>query len=167
MHGALVAYHNTEQIYGFQYIPLTEIDKCVYGSSEMADLSFHKGTELLSNVIGTVRQSCDLSHAKVVSALHRGKKANYLDVYVDPEFAAKKREVNTVTKFRIELERTLDGIVLGPKEVVDFEPGNDLQVSYKISSAEFKTNLLRQNMADMKKTSFLGKLEEQARRSGC
>jgi hypothetical protein len=30
MDGAFVTYHNTQEIFGFQYIPLSVIDNCVY-----------------------------------------------------------------------------------------------------------------------------------------
>ena len=30
MDGAFVTYHNTQEIFGFQYIPLSVIDNCMY-----------------------------------------------------------------------------------------------------------------------------------------
>ena len=40
MDGAFVTYHNTQEIFGFQYVPLTVMDKIVYGSTHMATLHF-------------------------------------------------------------------------------------------------------------------------------
>jgi len=40
MDGAFLAYHNTKQIFGFEYIKTTEIEKRIFGSSTYADLVF-------------------------------------------------------------------------------------------------------------------------------
>ena len=31
MDGVIVAYHNTVEIFGFQYIPLEDMERCIYG----------------------------------------------------------------------------------------------------------------------------------------
>ena len=31
MDGVIVAYHNTSEIFGFQYIPLADMERCIYG----------------------------------------------------------------------------------------------------------------------------------------
>ncbi|WVN89058.1 uncharacterized protein L203_104274 [Cryptococcus depauperatus CBS 7841] len=40
MDGIFLAYHNTSRIYGFQYVPLTEMDQSLFGSSEVAEVVF-------------------------------------------------------------------------------------------------------------------------------
>ena len=40
MSGIFVAYHNTEELFGFEYISRKELDRVVYGSSAYADRSF-------------------------------------------------------------------------------------------------------------------------------
>lgn len=42
MDGIFVAYHNTEKFFGFQYIPLTELDARLFGSSASGDRVFGK-----------------------------------------------------------------------------------------------------------------------------
>lgn len=32
MDGIFVAYHNTLEIFGFQYIPLDDMERCIYGA---------------------------------------------------------------------------------------------------------------------------------------
>ena len=54
MHGALVTDHNTQEIFGFQYVPLKTMDKLVYGSSHMATLHFDQGLKLLGEIFDTV-----------------------------------------------------------------------------------------------------------------
>jgi hypothetical protein len=50
MDGIFVAYHNTAKIFGFQYVPLCEIDNRLFGSSVSGDRVFRKCVELLEAV---------------------------------------------------------------------------------------------------------------------
>lgn len=47
MDGVFVAYHNTERIFGFQYIPLEEMDQRLYGNKLAGPLVFEKCVQLL------------------------------------------------------------------------------------------------------------------------
>ena len=42
MDGVVVAYHNTSEIFGFQYIPLADMERCIYGLG----LLDHRSTSL-------------------------------------------------------------------------------------------------------------------------
>ena len=44
MDGVIVAYHNTAEIFGFQYIPLADMERCIYGPG----LTRNKGLRLRS-----------------------------------------------------------------------------------------------------------------------
>ena len=51
MDGVIVAYHNTEQMFGFQYIPIQEIDECLFGPYEgVGDRVFNKCVRVLEEV---------------------------------------------------------------------------------------------------------------------
>jgi hypothetical protein len=51
MGGVFVAYHNTELIFGFEYIPLTVMDEYVYGSTALADRAFEVTTHTAERVL--------------------------------------------------------------------------------------------------------------------
>ena len=52
MDGVFVAYHNTARIFGFQYIPLEEMDRRLFGSGgKTGELVFEKCIGLLENVL--------------------------------------------------------------------------------------------------------------------
>ena len=38
MHGAFISYHNTREIFGFEYVTTQEIEARVFGNSLYADL---------------------------------------------------------------------------------------------------------------------------------
>eukprot|EP00401_Gymnodinium_catenatum_P036445 CAMPEP_0117587492 /NCGR_PEP_ID=MMETSP0784-20121206/69333_1 /TAXON_ID=39447 /ORGANISM="" /LENGTH=753 /DNA_ID=CAMNT_0005388761 /DNA_START=16 /DNA_END=2277 /DNA_ORIENTATION=+ len=52
MQGIFVAYHNTSEFFGFQYLRLSDMERCVYGSTEAAKLAFDLCTKLLRELLG-------------------------------------------------------------------------------------------------------------------
>ena len=42
MDGILVAHHNTARIFGFRYIPLSEMDACLFGGEDRGEAVFEK-----------------------------------------------------------------------------------------------------------------------------
>ena len=51
MDGVFVAYHNTERIFGFQYIPLSEMDTRLLGARASGKAVFEKCMQLLEVVL--------------------------------------------------------------------------------------------------------------------
>jgi Mitochondrial protein Pet127 len=57
MDGVFVAYHNTEKFFGFQYIPLTEMDERLFGSSLNGNRVFEKCIGLLEVLAAEIVRS--------------------------------------------------------------------------------------------------------------
>lgn len=53
MDGIFVAYHNTAQIFGFQYISLEEMNLRLFGSNEMGDKAYRMSLGLLEQILDT------------------------------------------------------------------------------------------------------------------
>lgn len=51
MDGIFVAYHNTATLFGFQYIPLEEMNKRIFGSTEMAEQAFRLCLALMERTL--------------------------------------------------------------------------------------------------------------------
>lgn len=60
MAGALVAYHNTTELLGLEYISLKEIESYIFGSERWADVAFGTAVHLLQEVLGTITKSMPL-----------------------------------------------------------------------------------------------------------
>lgn len=60
MAGALVAYHNTTELLGLEYISLKEIESYIFGSERWADVAFGTAVHLLQEVLGTITNSMPL-----------------------------------------------------------------------------------------------------------
>lgn len=54
MNGALVAYHNTTELLGLEYIRLKEIESYVFGSSRWANIAFATCVRLFESIVSTV-----------------------------------------------------------------------------------------------------------------
>jgi hypothetical protein len=55
MDGVIVAYHNTQTLFGFQYLPLAEMDERLFGPGEgIGDKVFTKCIGLMEKVMDEV-----------------------------------------------------------------------------------------------------------------
>ena len=52
----MVAYHNTARIFGFQYIPLEEMDERLYGNKYAGPLIFQRCVEMLQVISDEIIQ---------------------------------------------------------------------------------------------------------------
>ena len=59
MDGIFVAFHNTEQIFGFQYIPLSEMDLAIHGQENLAlgDQEFKFSVQMFSDILDMVTEA--------------------------------------------------------------------------------------------------------------
>lgn len=51
MQGAAIAYHNTQKIFGFEYIKIEEMEKRVFGCKEFSDVIFNTSLSLLEKLL--------------------------------------------------------------------------------------------------------------------
>jgi len=51
MDGILVAHHNTARIFGFRYVPLSEMDACLFGGEDRGEVVFEKCVLLLEEIL--------------------------------------------------------------------------------------------------------------------
>eukprot|EP00461_Guttulinopsis_vulgaris_P003335 UN03336 len=58
MGGVFVAYHNTQELFGFEYIPIEKMDAVVYGSSDRANFVFRHGLNLMDQLTSRIVQDC-------------------------------------------------------------------------------------------------------------
>eukprot|EP00301_Raphidiophrys_heterophryoidea_P002544 c11187_g1_i2.p1 GENE.c11187_g1_i2~~c11187_g1_i2.p1 ORF type:complete len:517 (-),score=110.20 c11187_g1_i2:48-1598(-) len=59
MDGALVLYHNTDEIFGYEYVTLTKIDECTFGSVHMAERGFDIYVALALAMLKHIIQTMD------------------------------------------------------------------------------------------------------------
>jgi hypothetical protein len=54
MQGAAIAYHNTQKIYGFEYIPLEQMERRIFGCKEFSDLVFNNSLGIIERILDYV-----------------------------------------------------------------------------------------------------------------
>ncbi|ETW81737.1 hypothetical protein HETIRDRAFT_237178, partial [Heterobasidion irregulare TC 32-1] len=82
MDGVLVAYHNTARIFGFQYVPLSEMDSCIFGSEGRGDRVFEKCVQMMEAIMTeAVHQFPDQS-IRCVTEKKEG--SDVLQVFLEP-----------------------------------------------------------------------------------
>lgn len=70
MDGVFVAYHNTARIFGFQYVPLVEMDQRLFGTAPGAgDRVFQKCMETLELVSEEII-SCFPGQVRALDTIH-------------------------------------------------------------------------------------------------
>ncbi|CAJ1400267.1 unnamed protein product [Effrenium voratum] len=61
MDGVIVAYHNTVEIFGFQYIPLADMERCIYGGTEAASVAFDLCVQMLQKILQFLTEDSELA----------------------------------------------------------------------------------------------------------
>lgn len=54
MQGAAIAYHNTQKIFGFEYVKLQEMEKRVFGCPEFSDIIFNTSLTMMEKILDYV-----------------------------------------------------------------------------------------------------------------
>ncbi|KAI9847832.1 MAG: hypothetical protein M1837_001725 [Sclerophora amabilis] len=117
MDGIFVAFHNTERIFGFQYISLPEMDSTLHGSwdTKTGDEEFKMSLNLLNNVL-------DRATAKFPDTslrLHfetRDSQTPFMYIFAEPVTEDQIAEIQDTNKLAVEeFERNLMGLAKGEK----------------------------------------------------
>lgn len=59
MSGAVIAYHNTQKIFGFEYITLKDMEKRVFGCPEFSDIVFKNSLTMVERIFDYVIEDQD------------------------------------------------------------------------------------------------------------
>lgn len=148
MDGIFVAYHTTSTIFGFQYIPVEEMNERLFGGQEMADQAFRLSLGMMENVLDAATSMFPEQTLKItIEAKEKGESG--MTVFVEPaspssptftENSTGKQE-RSIAQLDITVDRYLDGgLMLGP---IDFshlpgrriDPLSDDEIERRIRSS--------------------------------
>lgn len=59
MSGAAIAYHNTQKIFGFEYITLKDMERRIFGCPEFSDLIFQNSLAMLEKILDFIIEDQD------------------------------------------------------------------------------------------------------------
>ncbi|KAK4147097.1 mitochondrial protein Pet127-domain-containing protein [Dichotomopilus funicola] len=129
MDGIFVAYHNTERLFGFQYVPLSELDVSLHGQSVTAlgDREFKLSLHLLNKVLDRVTAKYPGQTLRLhFEARGEGsaRAAPFMYIFAKPVTPAEVESIQGATSAKIaEFEREMMGIVREGERALDNEDG--------------------------------------------
>lgn len=107
MDGIFVAYHNTSQIFGFQYITLEEMSVRLFGSEQMGELAYRLSLGLLEKVLEAATEHFPKQSVGVTLETRAG--ASAMNVLVQ------NADQTQIMQFDVTMDRYLnDALVRGP-----------------------------------------------------
>ncbi|KAL4402548.1 mitochondrial RNA 5'-end processing protein [Malassezia pachydermatis] len=113
MDGIFVAYHNTAQIFGFQYISLEEMNMRLFGSNEMGDMAYHMSLGLLERILDTATECIPNETLSITMETRPG--SGSMSVIVEASSSPQ------VLQLDIEMDRYVnEALVRGPVDLAQF-----------------------------------------------
>ena len=73
MDGALIAYHNTQKVFGFEYIKLADMEKRVFGCPEFSDVVFKSGLSIIEKIFDYILEDQDQLPSSTSTAESSGR----------------------------------------------------------------------------------------------
>ncbi|KAF4577114.1 hypothetical protein EYR36_005101 [Pleurotus pulmonarius] len=149
MDGVLVAYHNTARLFGFQYVPLEEMDARLFGSPEVGERVFQKCLALLEIVADEVIRTYPKQSLKCTFETLEGK--GRMDIWVQPldaEGSVESQKTAPMKQIQVTATNYLDELrTRGPK-AVEAPKDSDWSIYWTISTlADNQPDILKRYQA--------------------
>ena len=117
MEGIFVAYHNVERIFGFQYIPLHEMDRAIHGQAQscLGDQEFKLSLEMMNKIFDKATakfpgQSLRF-HFEATREAIGASETTVMWIYAEPMAEDEIDRIQSKSKTKVaEFERTMMGI---------------------------------------------------------
>ncbi|TFK52408.1 Pet127-domain-containing protein [Heliocybe sulcata] len=151
MDGVLVAYHNTARIFGFQYIPLEEMEERLYGGKGRGARVFEKLVSLLEMVLPETTRCFPGQSVKLLVEAQEGK--NVMNIWVQPaDWNEEADGPAPTTQLDITATNFIDGVeVPAPNAIAAASSPVDWTVCYSISHMALRQDQVRSNINAAKK----------------
>ncbi|KIY67127.1 Pet127-domain-containing protein [Cylindrobasidium torrendii FP15055 ss-10] len=135
MDGIFLAYHNTEEIFGFQYISLAEMDECLMGPGEgKGDRVFKQCVKLLEDL--STRITDAFPGESVKATFETAEHNPQLNVWIEPAEWPNESEDNPrpMRQLVVTADHFLDQKPVGPRVAMDKASNTTLwEIKYNIA----------------------------------
>ncbi|QRV86472.1 mRNA degradation protein [Ceratobasidium sp. AG-Ba] len=130
MDGVFVAYHNTSRMFGFQYIPLEEMDERLFGGHEGGERAFKACLGFLEVIAENVTSCFPEQDVKAMVYTNETKEPE-LSVWVEP-VAWSEPTPAPVYEFRLSVNHAVNGEPVPPGARVTFD-NPEWKISYTLT----------------------------------
>ena len=103
MHGAFISYHNTQKIYGFEYITLSDIERRIFGNCNFSNIIFKASLKMLEETLEYILRDFG-NEEKLYIGLFANEWKGTLDIFVE---LVDKESYNDLDKYP-NLEENID-----------------------------------------------------------
>jgi hypothetical protein len=83
MDGAFISYHNTQKIFGFEYIKLIDMERRLFGNSNFSDVIFKASIKLLQETLEVIIKDFS-GNDKLIIGVFANEWTGVLDILVEP-----------------------------------------------------------------------------------
>ena len=84
MDGAFVAYHNTQKIFGFEYITLKEMEQRIFGCQEFSDQIFTASLCLIEQIFDRILEDFGQDPNRIFKiGFYANEKRGLLDLFIE------------------------------------------------------------------------------------
>ncbi|KAI1214997.1 Pet127-domain-containing protein [Annulohypoxylon truncatum] len=114
MDGIFVAFHNTQRIFGFQYIPLSEMDLALHGTSDttLGDREYALSLSLLNDILDRATKKWPEQSLRIHFETRTSVDTPFMYIFAKPVSQADIDEVQSANRATIEaFERGILGLV--------------------------------------------------------
>ena len=82
MDGAFISYHNTQKVFGFEYVSLTDMERRILGNSNFSDIIFKASLKLLTEVFDYITNDFP-NESKIIVGIYANEWKGTLDIFVE------------------------------------------------------------------------------------
>jgi hypothetical protein len=160
MQGAAIAYHNTQKIFGFEYIKLEEMEKRIFGCGEFSNVVFETALSLMEEIldhlladrVGTLKEGeapktyrIGLYASEEKGLVVMFEKFDNDDLYLERfrneynpdelkdiiDTYLTHQVIPNVTQYNVSISSYLNGVHMESTPIL-YEPGDFFEVKYNI-----------------------------------
>ncbi|KAI0969739.1 Pet127-domain-containing protein [Xylaria arbuscula] len=130
MDGIFVAFHNTQRIFGFQYIPLEEMDLTLHGTDnrQLGDHEFKISLKLLNELLNRATQKWPEQSLRLHFETRETKGAPFMYFFAKPASSSEIEAVQNAGKASVD---AFEKKILGLTDIATMEVEHQIEVSDK------------------------------------
>eukprot|EP01094_Clydonella_sp_ATCC50884_P017653 TRINITY_DN3111_c0_g1_i1.p1 TRINITY_DN3111_c0_g1~~TRINITY_DN3111_c0_g1_i1.p1 ORF type:complete len:519 (+),score=152.85 TRINITY_DN3111_c0_g1_i1:107-1558(+) len=142
MHGVFVAYHNTKELFGFEYISLEEMDRILFGSSFLGQEMFERGMRVYELLLEHVALLKPARTTRMTLQPNRNKQL--LEVFLETvpndsgwteggkEAEDEPNPSNELSKLVLSVRVFVNNNRLSGRTPLELSPGDKLDIYYQL-----------------------------------
>lgn len=147
MAGIFVAFHNTQEIFGFEHITLTDMEQCIFQSERMGEVTFDVTLKLLDQILLQCTSSFQANDTLRVMMKVQQQLDSATCMYIFVEKVAPgstlpatmptsfdPEHLNSIKCFKLSTETVIDDKFT--RGVVNIYDDNDVRILYKLEPAD-------------------------------